>query len=82
MPRFHFHITNGERDIDYEGTDLASLKDARQQAVLFGATMLRDRPELVWREGTWRVEVTDCDGCLLFTIVVLAIEAPQLDRRG
>ena len=79
MPRFFFHVTNGARELDREGTELPSFEAARSQAVMFGATVLQHQPDLVLDSGSWRVEVTDETGCHLFVIAMLAMSSPQAE---
>jgi hypothetical protein len=42
MPRFYFHIEDGRRIEDKEGTVLPDVKAARVEAIASGGTMLRD----------------------------------------
>ena len=74
MPRYFFNLADGVLDLDAEGYELPGLLEARTEAVVYAASVLRHRPEEVWAEGTWRVEVTDERGSFLFAIVVLAVE--------
>jgi hypothetical protein len=32
---------------------------------------------MLWHSGHWRVEVTDEDNALLFTVITLAVNAPK-----
>ena len=77
MPRYHFHCVDGSRIPDYDGMSLPDLATARQEAVRFAGEVLQSEPALLWQKGQWRVEVTGEDGVLLFTLVTLAIDAPQ-----
>lgn len=82
MPRYHFHSADGRRWSDEEGSELASDEAARVEAVRFAGEMLRGNPTELWRHGQWRVEVTDEENVLLFTIITLAIDAPVPTRRS
>ena len=77
MPRYHFHSADGSRDPDLEGTELENDQAAQQAAVAYAGAMLKDDPMLLWEKGSWRVEVTDEEGVLLFTVVTLAMDAPR-----
>ena len=77
MPRYHFSSVDGQRDPDPEGTELADLAAARQLAVQYAGEVLQSDPAIVWHNGQWRVEVTDDEGVLLFTLLTLAIDAPE-----
>lgn len=76
MPRYFFHCTAGIFGQDREGTELPDLVTARLEAVRFAAGIVKDRPECVWNETTFRVEVSDETGMLLTTVMVLGIDAP------
>ena len=75
MPKYFFNLVDGRTSLDREGSQIESLEQARLEAVVYAASMLRDRPEEVWAGGNWRVEVSDDQKRLLFTIVVMALEA-------
>ena len=75
MPKYFFNLADGRTSLDREGSQIESLEQARLEAVVYAASMLRDRPEEVWAQGNWRVEVSDDQKRLLFTIVVMALEA-------
>lgn len=78
MPRYHFHTADGHRWSDPEGSDLPDLQAARAEAVRFASEMLRGKAEELWRDGQWRVEVTNEHNALLCTVIVLGIDAPPL----
>ena len=69
-----FSILLSRVSMDLEGSELDSLPQARIEAVVYAASMLRDRPEEVWAGGNWRVEVADECGALRVTEVVMALE--------
>lgn len=77
MPRYHFHCADGSRQYDPEGTVLASDETARQEAIKFAGSVLKDDPDGIWQAGQWRVEVTDDDDALLFTVITLVVDAPK-----
>ena len=76
MPRYHFNCANGSREPDPDGVELADSEAAHAYAMKFAGEVLKSEPQLVWSHGQWRVEVTDDDGVLLFTVITLAIDAP------
>lgn len=81
MPRYHFDSVDGRRDADPDGIDLPNDHAARSMAVRYAGEVLVSDPATLWRRGQWRVEVTDDDGVLLFTLVTLAIDAPRPGKR-
>lgn len=76
MPRYFFHSANGERDLDQEGVDLPNGAAAQLAAVQYAGEMLRFQPQELWNMGHWRVEVTDTNRRLLFTIITIAVDTP------
>jgi hypothetical protein len=73
--RYFFNLAGSVHDPDNEGMELASIADARQAAVKFGAEFLRDRPEVPWLGDEFRIEVTDENQLLLFTLIVLGVDS-------
>ena len=69
-------------DPDVEGIELASISEARIEAVKFAAKTLRDRPELVWLGDEYRVEVTDENQLSLFTVIAFGVDAPATKGRA
>lgn len=76
MPRFYFHRTDGAFDPDDEGTEFPDLATARSEAIRFAAETVKDNPEEVWAGDAFRVEVSDEEGMLLCTVVILGLDAP------
>lgn len=76
MPHYHFSSVDGERDIDAEGVELSGDHAARIYAIRYVGELLQSEPEILCDEGQWRVEVTDDDGHLRFTVIALALAAP------
>jgi hypothetical protein len=73
--RFFFNLAGAVYDPDNEGLQLASLSAARTMAVQAAAELIRDRPEIVWAGEEARVEVTDDNQLLLFTVIVLGVDS-------
>ena len=80
MPKYFFNLADGHVSLDQEGSEVVSLEQARIEAVIYAASILRDRPDEVWAGGNWRVEVADEQGILLFTVVVMALDAIHRPR--
>ena len=73
--RFFFNLAGAVYDPDNEGLELASLSAARTMAVQAAAELIRDRPDIVWTGEEARVEVTDDNQLLLFTVIVLGVDS-------
>lgn len=80
MPRYFFHTADGSRARDVDGTELPDHGAARKEAIMFAGSSLRDCPDLLWDGRDFRVEVTDEREMLLFTIIMLAVDAPASGR--
>ena len=79
MPRYFFHSADGHRNPDTDGVDLENDRAAQRAAVAYLGAALEDDPDLVWRKGHWRVEVTDEAGRLRWTVMAIAVDAPGPD---
>ena len=74
--RYFFNQLNGELKIDDDGMDFPSIRDARIEAVRYAGEVIKDHPTLVWSGEDFRIEVTDENALLLFTVVVVGVDAP------
>lgn len=79
MPRYFFHSADGHREPDLDGVELPDDRAAQRAAVQLLGAALEDDPDLVWRKGQWRVEVTDQTGRLRWTVMAIAVDAPGPD---
>lgn len=70
MPRYFFHIHDGEDWPDPEGTELPSPDEARSQAVVVCGEMLKDLEGKFWNDHEWQMEVKDWHGA---TVCVLNV---------
>lgn len=82
MTRYFFNLADGGREPDSEGVELDSIEQAHVMAATYAGELLRDRPRELWRDGQWRVEVTDVRGVLRCTLITLAIDAPSPERQA
>ena len=78
MPRFFFHVHDGEFIPDEDGTDLPSLISAKREATRYAAKIMGDHPERAWEAGEWSVVVTDEDRLVLFKLTITATVPPLL----
>jgi hypothetical protein len=53
----------------------------RIEAVRYAAEVMRDHPTLIWTGRVFRIEVTDGNRPIPFTLVVLEVDAPVAHRR-
>lgn len=86
MPRYFFHTADHVRDRDVEGTMCSDLAEARRHAIRFAGAIVNDEPELLAEGRDFRVDVTDGEDRLLFSIIMLTVnttaaEMPREQRR-
>jgi hypothetical protein len=80
VARYFFNEFNGEYKLDDEGLEFDSPEKARLEAVRYAGEAMRDQPELAWNGDEFRVEVTDKNQLVLFTVIVLGVVAPAGGR--
>lgn len=78
MPRYFFHVEDGDSFPDLQGTELDDLAAARREAVRFAGALLADQPEDFWGNGEWTMRVDDEQGATLFTLQFLARDVPAV----
>ena len=76
MPRYFFHIFDGDPDPDLEGTEFADIYLAQAEAIRMSGEVMRDLGSKFWDGAEWRLEVADADGRKLFIIHFSAEEVP------
>ncbi|MEA3000662.1 MAG: hypothetical protein QOK17_2495 [Sphingomonadales bacterium] len=79
--RYFFNLAGAVHDPDNEGLELSSLGDARLMAAKHAGEFLRDRPGVVWEGEELRIEVTDAKRLVLFTLIILGVDAPSCKGR-
>jgi hypothetical protein len=78
--RFFFNLAGAVHDPDNLGEELPDLQAARIYAVVQASEVIRNRPELVWAGDEVRIEVTDGTGLILFTVMVVGVNAAAAMR--
>lgn len=73
MPRFFFDTSNGTREEDADGIDLADMDEARVIALKFTGELLRENSQVIWEGEDLRVEVYDEGRTPLFVVSVSAM---------
>ncbi len=70
MPRYFFHIHDGEERPDRDGVELTGPDQAREQAVVACGEALKDLDGEFWDSREWRMLVVDEKGA---TVCVLTL---------
>lgn len=76
MPRFFFHCEDGDFTPDLDGTNLASVAEAREIAVRVLSERLKGNPALLLTTGAFQVTVTDETNRTVFVVDLTA--APRV----
>jgi hypothetical protein len=75
---YYFHTNNALGNGDPEGTEFASIADAKCEAVRFAAQLLCDSAGDFWDTADFEMTVTDGKGLILFTMRFIGTEAPAI----
>jgi hypothetical protein len=75
--RYFFNLAGAVYDPDNQGVEFGTAADARAEAVKFAGELIRDHPTMVWAGEDFRVEVTDGNQTVLFTVIVVGVIAPE-----
>ena len=59
MPRYFFHVVDGEFVPDTTGTECETADEVKAVAVRAAGEMIRDQGVQVWKTGRWYMFVTD-----------------------
>lgn len=78
MARYHFHTKDGRQVLDEDGTELASMGDARRAALRYLSDILRDDTGEFWTDGAFSITTTDDNGLVLFDLQLVGTDAPAL----
>ncbi len=73
--RYHFNTKNGGAHADNDGFELPSHSAARAEAVRYAGEIMCSEPDALWVSDELTVDVTDDDGLILFSVIVLAMDA-------
>lgn len=76
MDRYHFNLKDGVFAADPVGQELPSVDAARNAAANVLAESLKGNPALLFETGHLSVIVTDDAGLTLFSVDVVATDAP------
>ena len=73
MPRFSFHVEGHSEDLKL---DLPTVAAAKCEAVQYASRLICAQAERFWEAGQFHLTVADCDGLILFSLVLTGIDAP------
>ena len=77
MRRYFFH-TDSRRDLN--GVYLASMADAKCEALAVAGRMMCDQAAAFWDAAEWCLTVSDQDNLALFQLNIMGADAPVIAR--
>jgi hypothetical protein len=80
MPRYFFHVDDGNSTRDGEGLYLADIEVAKCEAIKMAGRIICDAAADFWGRSEWSMTVTNEVGLALFTLQVVGTEAPASQR--
>lgn len=73
--KYYFNFAGAVHDPDKDGIELANIGLAREYSVRAAAEYMRDHPDVVWLGEEFRLEVTNKDRLILFTLIVMGVDS-------
>ncbi|AMK26046.1 hypothetical protein K426_25730 (plasmid) [Sphingobium sp. TKS] len=70
------YFFNMQSEPDLDGTEFDSDKDAKCAAVQFAGSLLAHEPGLISASDSWRLEVADEGGTIIYALTVAANDVP------
>ena len=80
MPLYYFHTQDGRCIRDDEGIELPNDDAARNEASVVLGELVKEDPEMVWRDHNFSVTVTDATGLILYVLDLTASCSPVARR--
>jgi hypothetical protein len=74
MPLFYFDIHDGTSIIDPDGTELQDKDEARSRAIQMSGDLLRVYPGPFWNGQEWKIDVSDQNRAVLFTLMFVGFD--------
>ena len=68
MPRYFFHVNDGDDHPDSDGVDFPDFQAAHTDAIRAAAEMVRDLSGRLAMDGDWRMDVADATGRTVLTL--------------
>jgi hypothetical protein len=75
-----FNLAGAIYDPDVEGFEVATIDEARSLAAIHVGEVIRDRPTVIWAGEEVRLEVSDENQKVLFTIIMVGVDAAAEDE--
>ena len=79
--RYFFNISDGDSRSFPQCVDLSSIQDARREAEKMACAAICESSDRFWHTREWQLTVTDEGGLSLFSLLILAADAPAARGR-
>lgn len=76
VSRYFFNVSGGEATPFPQCLDLRNIREVRREASRMACKAISDNPDAIWKTGEWQLTVTDDRGLNLFSLLILASDAP------
>jgi hypothetical protein len=76
MPRFFFHIVDGQFMVDADGVDLPDMAAVRTEAIAAAGAILKDAGQKGWTGDEWQMHVVDDNKTTVLKLAFSATEFP------
>ena len=80
MPRYFFHVHDGQNIPDDEGVHLENCGAAQREAIRYAGQLLSDQSSKFKLGENWSMEVTDENGQILFSLNFYIGASPAVPR--
>lgn len=80
MPRYFFHVQDGQDYTDLQGAVLEDLEAARREAVRVAAALLAEHHEKFWDAGEWSMQVVNDQNMTLFQLTFFVTESAVISK--
>ena len=81
LARYFFNVSDGDALSSPHCVDLSSIQDARREAAKMACAAISENSDRFWRTREWQLTVTDDRGLSLFSLLILAADAPAARGR-
>jgi hypothetical protein len=72
VPKYHF---NTDDRADADGREMASLAEAKCEAIRMAGQTVCQGAEGFWNRAEWKMTVTDASGLILFDLLIIGTES-------
>lgn len=82
MPRYFFDVRDGQQICDDVGVILTDLTAARRHALRYVSALISELDDSFWAAEEWQVDVRDESGMMLFSLMLVGVDAPAVGSYG